>query len=156
MTTDIEMGDSVTTEILTLDGTDSRSFVKTTVLDTDLVLISWYRKSAPANLESLVYQVPTGQSKFGDGPKIEPDLIMHAVTKGLETLYTFPLDYNLASYHIAPISKYVYAITVQAAIARTRSLVPDTNGLLVVNKNGTVYIEQQYYDDEWVSDNITL
>lgn len=66
MTTNIDSEDSVTSEILTLDGTHTRKIVKTTMLDNDLALISWYQDTTPATLESLVYQVSTGQSKFGE------------------------------------------------------------------------------------------
>jgi hypothetical protein len=73
------------------------------------------------------------------------------VTKPVDTLYEFAQDYDLASYHIKPVSTNTFAIAFQAVVARTRSLEPETNGLVVVHKNGTVLIEKQYYDDEWVS-----
>jgi hypothetical protein len=89
---------------------------------------------------------------FGEGLKIAfRKLILATVTKPVDTLYEFAQDYDLASYHIKPVSTNTFAIAFQAVVARTRSLEPDTNGLVVVHKNGTVLIEKQYYDDEWVS-----
>jgi len=64
MTTDIQLGESTTDEILTFTGNYKRQLVKTTVLETGLVLISWYKQSTPGVFEALVYQTSTQQSKF--------------------------------------------------------------------------------------------
>ncbi len=150
MTSDIELGESVTHEILALNGIDKRQFVKTTVLDTGLVLISWYKKTSPPALEALVYQTSTGQSTFGDANNCS-NSNFNAVTKPAETLYEFALYYALGSYHIKPISGlYTYAVAFQSTMVRERSIQPDTNGLIIVHKNGTVLMENQYYDNEWV------